>query len=437
MDPTTLADPRVVAFCSPAHPEVFHAIAYRNDIWKDDPFDVATIHEEARATFERLVNRAARPSGAATGRILLLEGEAGCGKTHLLRAFRNWVHGRGRGYYGYMQMTSATSHYGRYVLTNLIDSLDQPYFEPMGETTGLLRLSTAVAESSTGVPLERLDQIRSGEIDHECLAKLVDALADQIVMDDRFNTIDLDLVRALIFLQSNDPRIKGWVLKYLRCEDLAAQDRDLLGGLVPRTYDDAPQWLIQRLGEPMAALESLPLVLCIDQLEDIYNLDDAEARFRRAMATLCDLVSRIPNAVVVIACLEEFYTLLKAKLTKPITDRIEKDPAPIRLKAVREESEVVAMVEQRLRGLYDDLGAALRDEDPTFPFPPPFLNRLAGLITRDVLMHCQEYREKCIARGSAHRFQWHAATTTTTSHSPARHDPPRTDLERFSHCLYR
>ena len=392
-------DPRVVAFCAAERPEVFHAIAYRNDIWKDDPFDVATIHEEARATFERLVNRAAQPSRAATGRILLLEGEAGSGKTHLLRAFRNWTHAGGRGYYGYMQMTSATSHYGRYVLNNLIDSLDQPYFEPAGETTGLLRLSTALAESSRGVSLGRLDQIRGGELDHDCLAKLVEALADQIVMDDRFNAIDLDLVRALVFLQSNDPRIKGRVLKYLRCEDLAPQDRDLLGGLVPRTYDDAPQWLIQRLGELMGVLESLPLVLCVDQLEDIYNLDDAEVRFRRAMATLCDLASRTPNAVVVISCLQDFYGLLKAKLTKPITDRIEKDPAPIKLKAVREEDEVVAIVVQRLRSLYDDFGTAPRDDDPTFPFPPVFLKRLAGMITRDVLQHCQEYRERCIAAG--------------------------------------
>ena len=393
------ADPRVTAFCAPVHPEVFHAIAYRNDIWKDDPFDVATIHEEARATFERLVNRAAQPAGAAAGRILLLEGEAGSGKTHLLRAFRNWVHSRGRGYYGYMQMTSATSHYGRYVLNNLIDSLDQPYFEPAGETTGLLRLSTAVAESCKAVPLDRLDQIRSGELDHECLAKLVEALADQVVMDDRFNTIDLDLVRALLFLQSNDPRIKGRVLKYLRCEDLAPQDRDLLGGLVPRTYDDAPQWLIQRLGELMAALESLPLVLCIDQLEDIYNLDDAEGRFRRTLATLSDLASRIPNAVVVIACLENFYETLKGKLTRSITDRIEKDPAPIKLKALREEDEVVPIVAQRLQFLYEVLGTSAREDDPTFPFPLPYLKRLAGMRTRDVLQRCQEYRDTCITAG--------------------------------------
>ena len=90
MDQVIPADPDSADLASrrsaPVRPEVFHAIAYRNDIWKEDPFDVATIHEEARAMFERLVNRAAEPAGAAAGRILLLAGEAGSGKTHLLRA---------------------------------------------------------------------------------------------------------------------------------------------------------------------------------------------------------------------------------------------------------------------------------------------------------------------------------------------------------------
>ena len=204
-----------------------------------------------------------------------------------MRAFRNWTHSGGRGYYGYMQMTSATSHYARYVLNNLIDSLDQPYFEQTGDTTGLMRLSTAIAESPKGVGWDQLEQIRSGELDSGCLAKLIDALADQIVMDDRFNSIDIDLVRVLIYLQRGDPRIKSRVLKYLRCEDLSEADRNLLGGIVPRgLYEDAPQWLIQRLGELMYSLESAPLILCVDQLEDIYNLDDAPGRFRRVLATL-------------------------------------------------------------------------------------------------------------------------------------------------------
>ena len=71
------------------------------------------------------------------------------------------------------------------------------------------------------------------------------------------------------------------------------------------------------------------------------------------MATLCDLASRIPNAVIVVSCLEDFYKTLSESLARPLVDRIEKDPAPIRLKGTREEDEVVTIVAQRLRSLFD------------------------------------------------------------------------------------
>ena len=119
-------DPHRKAFLSPTSPEVFHSVCHRHDIWKRDPFDVATIHREAREAFEALVERATTPRVAGAGRILLLLGESGAGKTHLMRAFRNYVHENGRGFCGYMQMTVGTENYGRYVLSNLIESLDQP-----------------------------------------------------------------------------------------------------------------------------------------------------------------------------------------------------------------------------------------------------------------------------------------------------------------------
>ena len=82
-----LCDGRITAFCSSHYPDLFHAFAYANDIWKDDPFDVESIHRNARQKFQRIVSRVLEPSGLPTGRILLLLGESGCGKTHLMRAF--------------------------------------------------------------------------------------------------------------------------------------------------------------------------------------------------------------------------------------------------------------------------------------------------------------------------------------------------------------
>ena len=120
-------DPRRAVFLSPAGPEVFHSVEHRHEIWKYDPFDVESLYGDAREVFFRLLGKATTPPGLPSGRIMLILGESGSGKTHLLRAFRNHVHGGGDGFVSYMQMTTATANDGRDVLGNLGDSLDQPY----------------------------------------------------------------------------------------------------------------------------------------------------------------------------------------------------------------------------------------------------------------------------------------------------------------------
>src|SRR5277367_6701901 len=144
-------DPRLRAFLSPTAPEIFHSIQHRHEIWKADPFDVELLHTYARDVFSRLVGRAVTPPGLPSGRILLILGESGSGKTHLLRVFRNQVHAEGQGFVSYMQMTAATDNYGHYLLSNLIDSLDQPYNEQLSTTfSGLMRLSRAMASRCLG-----------------------------------------------------------------------------------------------------------------------------------------------------------------------------------------------------------------------------------------------------------------------------------------------
>jgi Helicase HerA, central domain len=392
-------DPRVRAFCSPDGAEVFHAVAHWNDIWRPDPYDVETIHEEAREVFRGLVARASMTPRPTSGRILLLMGESGSGKTHLMRAFRNWAHGDRRGYCGYMQMTSAADDYGRYVLNNLIDSLSQTYYEPHGEATGLKRLSTALAESSRSIPVERLAQLRDDDLDARCLGRLIDAMADQIVEDERYDKFDIDLVRALLYLQRDEPRLRSRVLKYLRCEDLSPSDRDALGGLTPRTYPAASERVVTLLGQLMGSVESVPLILCLDQLEAIWNLDEHPNRFRRAMSTVCDLVDRVPSSVVVISCLEDFYDKLRDHLATPARARIEQDPRPIRLLANRTLPEVAQLITRRLEALYQAQCISVVEDDPTYPIPRESLPAQAEKPTRLILDWCRDFREQCIANG--------------------------------------
>src|SRR3954470_18924196 len=93
-------DPRIAAYCAPDGPEVFSGIVHGNQIWTPDPFDVPAVHAEARAAFDRLLDRASDAQLPPHGKSQLLLGEAGSGKTHLMRAFRNAAHEDGSGYCG-------------------------------------------------------------------------------------------------------------------------------------------------------------------------------------------------------------------------------------------------------------------------------------------------------------------------------------------------
>ncbi|APR80581.1 Hypothetical protein A7982_05928 [Minicystis rosea] len=379
--------------------EVFHSVEHRHEIWKEDPFDVPSVHAEARQEFERLVVRATTPFEATSGRILLLLGDSGAGKTHLLRAFRSHVHKNRVGFVGYMQLTSAANNYARYVLSNLIDSLDQPYDEPVDMRTGLVRIAALLASRAFEPKLAAMLR-DDAELDDDEVADLVNTGVDRL-LEGAYRNADIDLLRALLFLHRPDPRIKSRIFKFLRCEDIAETDRKRIGGIMPKTHDEHPAWMIQQLGKLLAAVPESPmaLVLCIDQLEGLYDLEAISAPFRHAMTTLGDL-AEIPSIIVVLSCLEDAYRQLKGTLHRSLLDRIEHDPDPIQLRAQRTADEARSIVVERLRCLYASAGAELDERDPLYPFPPSIIEARAQLRTRDLIEGCREYRQRCKKAGA-------------------------------------
>ena len=68
------------AFTSGLLPELFQSITHQHEIIYADPSDVDVIHKEAREQLESLIRRVSSAL-AASGRILLLKGDSGAGKT--------------------------------------------------------------------------------------------------------------------------------------------------------------------------------------------------------------------------------------------------------------------------------------------------------------------------------------------------------------------
>jgi hypothetical protein len=390
-------DPRLAAFVAPGGPEVFHSVAAPAEIWRADPFDVDTIHTPAREAFERLQHRAAHVPPPPAGAALVLLGEAGSGKTHLMRAFRTRAHGQNLGYCAYMQMTTEVTSYPRYVLQNLIDGLEQPYAPEGVSRTGLARLSAALLEMVPGTDSATSAAFRADEAGDP--AKVVDEYADRLKDEPPFRRCDVELLRVLLHLQRDESRVRSRALMWLRCQDMRPADRDWIGGAVPRTVESHPQGMLIELARLTDAVHRVPLVLLIDQLEDMANLSAPVERFRKVVDAVTALTDQVPNAVVVMACLEDYYEANRGQLIRAKLDRLERDPEPVRLTSNRTPDEIHAIVARRLAHLYAERDVDPDPADDLYPFREAHLIPLGGMRARDVLDLCRRHQERCILAG--------------------------------------
>ncbi|MEM1416311.1 MAG: AAA family ATPase, partial [Myxococcota bacterium] len=388
-------DERLSAFLRSGGPQVFAGTAYLNQVFLPDPHDVESIHDHAREVFGRLLERAAEGS-AGTGRMLLIKGESGAGKTHLMRAFRTHAHRAGLGHVGYMQMSSAHGDYGVYALRKTLDSLEHPHAPPELEVSSLRALSDAL--------MARLPEGAQGRLDAPDDAReasfVAAGLADELLRTGCFEGFDPDFLRAMLLLQRDDPPQRARVLKYLRCEPLGGWDQRVLGDIAVGGDGGDAQRRLASLARLVRATGQGALVLLVDQLEDVFNLEQAPQRFLRALDVLRALVSAEPNAIVVVSCLEQFYVHVAQHLSRASRDRLEHDPEPVRLTGVRRADEVEQLLGTRLAALYDQLDVEWRDDEPLYPLPREWVAQLAQLRTRDVIENARRYQERCIAAGA-------------------------------------
>ncbi|MEZ5855614.1 MAG: AAA family ATPase [Hyphomicrobiaceae bacterium] len=367
-----------------------HSITWEDDIWRADPVDVELVHQKARRKFADLLKAVTTGRGnAAQSRMLLFHGQSGAGKTHLIRALRTACHRDGSAYFGYAQMTPDVSSYADYYLKRLINSLEKPYDPDGGGESALTRLTNRLVSDSAVLPVADLDALRETQLDEPALARFVLQLADDIVASPKFNDqeLDINIVRALLYLQRGDPRIDQRVRQYLNGRELNQLAHEAVAALDPGAGDGRAFDIIESIGKLAWSVDGAALVFAIDQVEDLRFFDDAEERFQKAVRDLIQIANRVPTSIILISCLGDFYDQVRGVLAQSYIDRIEK-AGPVALLESRSPAEARLIISKRLEFEATRTGAA-SPADPAQYFGPHFFEEFGGLSTRRLLEHAQ------------------------------------------------
>ena len=367
-----------------------HSITWEDDLWRADPVDVPEVHAKARRKFNDLVTTIVSGRGFhVQDRILLFHGQSGAGKTHLIRALRTDSHRAGRAYFGYAQMTPDVANYAEFYLRRLIHSFEKPYDPDRLGESALSRLTNRLVLDSGVISSADLEKLREDVLDDGALARLILRLSDDIVASDKFQTqeLDINIVRALLYLQRRDPRIDQRIRQYLNGRLLTPIAHEAVVALDPNSGEDRAFEIITAFGALVWSVERSALVFCIDQVEDLRFFDNAEERFQRAVRDLIQIANRLNNSIVIISCLEDFYSQVRGMVAQSYVDRIEKS-GPVLLRESRTPEEAKLIISKRLEHQAERSGG-LSFPDPSAFFGPQFFEEFGGLSTRRLLEHAQ------------------------------------------------
>lgn len=395
-----------------------HSITWEEDIWRADPVDVEELHPKARAKFAELLDKITAATANARlpqARILLFHGQSGAGKTHLIRALRTSAHRDGKAYFGYAQMSPDVSSYADYFLKRLINSLEKPY-NPDGhgavavdisdedadqsegagvgavavpQPTALSRLTAHIMEDAGAIAPAAMKILREEDMSANELARLVMELADEIVASEKFadQELDINIVRALLYLERKDPRIDQRVRQYLQGRQLNELSSEAVAALDPNTGDGRAFEIIESLGKLMWTVDRSSLVFCIDQVEDLRFFEDSNERFQKAVRDLIQIANRLPTSIVIISCLSDFYAQAREELAQSYIDRIEKS-GPTALTETRSADEAKLMIARRL-ACNTSGEEALTAAEAESLFSQQFYDEFRGLPARRLLEHAQ------------------------------------------------
>ncbi|MGV9981213.1 helicase HerA domain-containing protein [Micromonospora wenchangensis] len=397
-----------------------------DDVWRPSPFHVEGLHTAVvRDVLDGVAD--ARDSADSSPIGLVLQGQRGSGKTHLLGWIRQQVQQQG-GYFFLVGLLDARGFWDS-VLAAVLDGLSRPV--PGSESQ--LRLLLRRLSSLVGAPRSaRRAVMGDTELTRAALDAFVEGLAGHAPHVAR---VCGETARALALSASEDVAHREVAENYFTSgEEGEPGERGAWG--MRRAPRDA-----QRIVQEISWLLALtgPSVIAVDQIDtliaqsvaagDVLHArpgpqDDPEqaavhARIADGLMSLRQLTRR---TLTLVACLPNSWTIIRSRTVDTVSDRFRMAP---RLTTIHDAALARQIVERRFAVRFAERGFV--PPYPSWPVRPEAFAQAEQMTPRELLIDIDRHVRGCVAAGEVRELTRLGDPTQPQPRSPRA--APVTDLE--------
>ena len=375
------------------------------DPWHWDEVDVPEIHGEAFDLCRAALARVRLDHRSAS---VMLHGDAGSGKTHLLARLKAWLAGALPGYepappaiFISVRLQTSPQMIWRHLQSRFGEDLLRPTANGLTQLERILLPRLADIRPTIGEPNRWLERVQREARNDSALAAEVADVIDQLDEIAGLNDRDLAVVLTHFLLGRHRRDVRAW----LRGESLPEAALTQLG--LRSDFDGDPEERARILVLNLCRLTGpdMPLVFCFDQVEALQSHPADLTGLHRFGQMIGFLHDETRNTLLISCVLSVFIDSLNRSIIASDYDRM-KSCGHLPLKALTP-PEAKRLVEARLNTVPDLRKLRQRQTSPFWPLSETWIDEALGRninTPRALLSHCADrFEQDC--RPELHRHR--------------------------------
>ncbi|GAB1824640.1 helicase HerA domain-containing protein [Herbidospora sp. RD11066] len=358
--------------------------------WNPPPFHVDGMHPGAERLISDGIEDAAKSAWTSPLGVVI-QGEGGSGKTHLLSWVREQVTAAG-GYF-FLVDFSAGEDFWRRTARAIVQDLGRPAGGTGAPIQALVALRRIAERAGVSDRIETAIRRNTG-LERDDL----DALVDGVLALDRRLVSCMDSIRALALYAIGTGTAFGVAHDYLKSADDAGDGvRQKWGiGKSVKTSHDIASELSMLLGL------TGPSIVAVDQIDEVLNASETPT----ADGTLKDLTGEIASGLMglrntmhrtlcLVACLPESWIRLRGRAVGTAHDRFRISPV---LKPILSEEIARKLVARRFDVAFEEAG--FTSDSEVWPIHPEAFATATAFTPRMLLRRVSEHIDACRNTGT-------------------------------------